>query len=123
MNYDLYDNGCNMLCARATLQRVRCYSQRTPKVSPGAGTAIRHSGAGGPPPRIDATYQSKVFFQLPSHQGRQDGYSLINGRLYLGLVESWEAAPVRRNLPQESLRNWSLIGFFGRDGTLPPRMA
>jgi iron complex outermembrane receptor protein len=127
MNYDLYDNGGNaLLFTGNNCNGERCYSQRTPKFTGAVGLQYGIQAPGGSlTPRIDATYQSKVFFTA-NNQGEQDGYALINGRLtWESSSRSWEAALYGRNLANKEYfaGKLSLIGFFGREqgNPGPPR--
>jgi iron complex outermembrane receptor protein len=127
MNYDLYDNGGNaLLFTGNNCNGERCYSQRTPKFTGAVGLQYGIQAPGGSlTPRIDATYQSKVFFTA-NNQGEQDGYALINGRLtWESSSKSWEAALYGRNLANKEYfaGKLSLIGFFGREqgNPGPPR--
>ena len=127
MNYDLYDNGGNaLLFTGNNCNGERCYSQRTPKFTGAVGLQYGLQAPGGSlTPRIDATYQSKVFFTA-NNQGEQDGYALINGRLtWESSSKSWEAALYGRNLANKEYfaGKLSLVGFFGREqgNPGPPR--
>jgi iron complex outermembrane receptor protein len=127
MNYNLYDNGGNaLLFTGNNCNGERCYSQRTPKYTGAVGLQYGIQAPGGSlTPRIDATYQSKVFFTA-NNQGEQDGYALINGRLtWESSSKGWEAALYGRNLANKEYfaGKLSLIGFFGREqgNPGPPR--
>jgi iron complex outermembrane receptor protein len=127
MNYNLYDNGGNVLLFTGdNCNGERCYSQRTPKYTGAVGLQYGIQAPGGSlTPRIDATYQSRVFF-TGNNQGEQDGYALINGRLtWESSSKGWEAALYGRNLANKEYfaGKLSLIGFFGREqgNPGPPR--
>ena len=70
-----------------------CYSPRTPKWTGSLGLQYGIPVPNGTvTPRIDATYQSQVFF-TSNNQGEQDGYALINGRLtWESQSKSWDLA-------------------------------
>jgi iron complex outermembrane recepter protein len=119
MNYDLYDNGGNaLLFTGNNCNGERCYSQRTPKWTGSLGLQYGIPVPNGTvTPRIDATYQSQVFF-TSNNQGEQDGYALINGRLtWESQSKSWDLALWGRNLANKEYfaGKLSLIGFFGRE--------
>ena len=119
MNYDLYDNGGNaLLFTGNNCNGERCYSQRTPKWTGALGLQYGIPVSNGTvTPRIDATYQSQVFF-TSNNQGEQDGYALINGRLtWESQSKSWDLALWGRNLANKEYfaGKLSLIGFFGRE--------
>ena len=68
-------------------------------------------------PRIDAQYQSTIYFTT-NNQGAQDGYTLLNGRVtWLSQDSNWEVALYGNNLSDEGYFNGklSLVGFFGRE--------
>ncbi len=119
MNYDLYDNGGNaLLFTGNNCNGERCYSQRTPKWTGSLGLQYGIPVPNGTvTPRIDATYQSQVFF-TSNNQGEQDGYALINGRLtWESHSKGWDLALWGRNLANKEYfaGKLSLIGFFGRE--------
>ncbi len=127
MNYDLYDNGGNaLLFTGNNCDGERCYSQRTPKFTGAVGLQYGIRAPGGSlTPRLDATYQSKVFFTA-NNQGEQDGYTLLNGRLtWESSSKGWEAALYGRNLTNKEYfaGKLNLVGFFGREqgNPGPPR--
>jgi iron complex outermembrane receptor protein len=120
INYDLYDNEGNTLllegneCAGGR----RCYSPRTPKYNGALGLQYSMDAAGGTiTPRIDAQYQSTIYFTT-NNGGQQEAYWLLNGRLtWLSPDEDWEVAVYGRNLTEEEYFSGklSLVGFFGRE--------
>jgi iron complex outermembrane receptor protein len=77
IDYELIDNqGNNLLFEGDNCNGERCYSQRTPKYTWALGLQYGFGmGQGGSiTPRIDAVYQSKIYFTT-NNQGPQDGYT------------------------------------------------
>lgn len=130
-NYLLTSNGGNVLlftgnhCGGDT-----CYSPRTPKYKGAVGVQYGFDLAGGKlTPRLDATYQSKIYFTTNNGcanttdntlcgSGAQDAYTLLNGRItWESESKAWEIAAYGRNLTDKGYFNGklSLIGFFGRE--------
>jgi len=141
LNYWLESNGGNALlftgnnCGGET-----CYSPRTPKYTGALGVqySIPVAGGGRVTPRLDATYQSTIYFNAnngclgsftPQGCGQtdnQDGYALLNGRLsYETADKKWQASLWGRNLTDKEYfyGKLSLITFFGREqgNPAPPR--
>jgi iron complex outermembrane receptor protein len=120
LNYDLTDNGGNVLLNTGSTCNgtERCYSQRTPKLTGALGLQYAFKVASGSvTPRLDATYQSKIYF-TSNNQGPQDGYALVNGRItWANSDKDWELALYGRNLTNKEYfaGKLSLIGFFGRE--------
>jgi iron complex outermembrane receptor protein len=130
IDYKLTDNQGNLLLLEGDSCGVsgteRCYSSRTPKYSGAVGIQYGFGVAGGMiTPRLDMTYQSKIYFST-NNQGVQDGYSLLNGRVsYETQDKNWELSLYGRNLTDKVYfaGKLSLIGFFGREqgNVAPPR--
>jgi iron complex outermembrane receptor protein len=126
LNYDLYDNQGNTLLFTGDNCGGRCYSQRTPKLTGALG--VQYSipfVAGSMTPRLDATYQSKIYFAA-NNVGEQDGYALLNGRLtWASQSKGWEVAAYGRNLTNKEYfaGKLNLVSFFGREqgNPGPPR--
>jgi iron complex outermembrane receptor protein len=141
LNYWLESNGGNSLlftgnnCGGET-----CYSPRTPKYTGALGVqySMTVPGGGRVTPRLDATYQSTIYFNAnngclgsltPQGCGQtdnQDGYALLNGRLsYETADKKWQASLWGRNLTDKEYfyGKLSLITFFGREqgNPAPPR--
>jgi iron complex outermembrane receptor protein len=141
LNYYLESNGGNALlftgnnCGGET-----CYSPRTPKYTGALGAQYSFTLADGGrlTPRLDATYQSTIYFAAnngclgsltPQGCGQtdnQDGYALLNGRLsYETANKKWQASLWGRNLTDKEYfyGKLSLITFFGREqgNPAPPR--
>ena len=120
LNYDLTDNGGNVLLNTGSTCNgtERCYSQRTPALTWALGAQYGFKMASGSlTPRLDATYQSKIYF-TSNNQGEQDGYALVNGRItWAAANKDWELALYGRNLTNKEYfaGKLSLIGFFGRE--------
>jgi iron complex outermembrane receptor protein len=118
LNYDLYDNGGNKLLNTGDTCGGQCYSQRTPKLTGAVG--VQYSvpfDSGSITPRLDATYQSEVYFAA-NNVGSQPGYALLNGRLtWLSASKGWEAAAYGRNLANKEYfaGKLNLVSFFGRE--------
>jgi iron complex outermembrane receptor protein len=141
VNYVLQDNGGNNLlftgdhCGGET-----CYSPRTPKYTAAAGAQYSMPLAGGLlTPRLDMTYQSKIYFNAGNNgcfaanstagcgvTNDQGGYTLFNGRIgWETDSKKWNVALWGRNLTSKEYFSGklSLIGFFGREqgNPAPPR--
>ena len=123
LDYELVDNQGNNLLLEHDECGVgggdRCYSPRTPKYTWALGMQYAFGmGEGGAiTPRIDAVYQSKIYFTT-NNQGPQDGYTILNGRLtWASPDNTWEVALYGQNLTNEEYFNGklSLVGFFGRE--------
>ena len=120
VNYNLYDNEGNVLLFEGDgCGGDRCYSPRTPKFTGALGLQYGFAVAGGATftPRVDAVYQSKIYFNT-NNTGPQDAYTLINGRLtWQAPDKKWEIAAYGDNLTDKGYFNGklSLIGFFGRE--------
>jgi iron complex outermembrane receptor protein len=122
INYELVDNeGNNLLlegdgCNGGT---QRCYSPRTPEWTGGLGMqySFGTSGSGSITPRLDAVYQSTIYFTT-NNQGPQEGYTLLNGRItWVSPEGNWNVQLYGQNLTDEGYFNGklSLVGFFGRE--------
>jgi len=63
---------------------------------------------------LNWTYRDKQFFN-PDNRDRsaQDGYSLLNASLDIGLSESWSVAVWGRNLTDEEYRTMAGVSFLG----------
>jgi len=139
INYRLLDNGGNTLlftgnnCGGET-----CYSERTPKYTAAVGVQYSLPVANGKlTPRLDATYQSTVYFvtnngcftstsNVGCGTGAQGGYSLLNGRMtWQPENKKWDVSLWGRNLTDKEYfaGKLSLITFFGREqgNPGPPR--
>ncbi len=120
VNYELVDNeGNELLFEDDNCDGERCYSPRTPKYTGAVGMQYSFGMEGGSSitPRLDAVYQSKIYFTT-NNQGPQDGYTLLNGRLtWMSPDENWQIALYGQNLTDEEYFNGklSLVGFFGRE--------
>jgi iron complex outermembrane recepter protein len=119
VNYNLTDNEGNVLLLEGdNCGGRRCYSPRTPKFTGAIGLQYSFgSNLGSVTPRIDAQYQSTIYFTT-NNQGAQDGYTLLNGRItWLSQDNNWEVALYGNNLSDEGYFNGklSLVGFFGRE--------
>jgi iron complex outermembrane receptor protein len=131
VNYRLLDNGGNTLlftgnnCGGET-----CYSPRTPKYSGAVGMQYTLPfGKGTLTPRLDETYQSKVYFGTNNGcfastgtagcgTDAQGAYGVLNGRLtWQPAGKSWEVSLWGRNLLDREYfyGKLSLITFFGRE--------
>ena len=117
-----------------------CYSPRTPKYTGALGAQYSFVLGDGArlTPRLDATYQSTIYFAAnngclgsftPQGCGQtdnQNGYALLNGRLtYDTANKKWQASLWGRNLTDKEYfyGKLSLITFFGREqgNPAPPR--
>jgi iron complex outermembrane receptor protein len=120
VNYNLYDNEGNVLLFEGNDPRCggQCYPTRTPKFNAGLGVQYSFVTAHGSlTPRLDAQYQSKIYFNT-NNTGPQDGYTLLNGRLTWATDDkAWEMALYGQNLTDKGYFNGklSLVGFFGRE--------
>jgi iron complex outermembrane receptor protein len=120
LDYELVDNeGNTLLFEGDNCNGERCYSQRTPKYTGALGLQYGFGMAqgGSITPRIDAVYQSKIYFTT-NNQGPQDSYTLLNARLtWVSPDNGWEIALYGQNLTDEEYFNGklSLVGFFGRE--------
>lgn len=139
VNYRLLDNGGNTLlftgnnCGGET-----CYSERTPKYTGALGVQYGVPfGSGKLTPRLDATYQSTIYFATNNGcftststvgcgTGAQGGYTLLNGRMtWQTDGKKWDVSLWGRNLTNKEYFDGklSLITFFGREqgNPAPPR--
>jgi iron complex outermembrane receptor protein len=119
INYDLYDNEGNVLLFEGdNCAGRRCYSPRTPKWNGAVGMQYSFgSTMGSITPRLDAQYQSTIYFTT-NNQGVQPGYTLLNGRVTWQSESSlWEVALYGDNLTDKGYFNGklNLVGFFGRE--------
>jgi iron complex outermembrane receptor protein len=120
LNYELTDNEENELLIEGDgCDGERCYSPRTPEWTGAIGMqyAFGMSPGGSITPRIDAVYQSKIYFTT-NNQGPQEGYTVLNGRLtWVSPDTTWQVALFGQNLTDEGYFNGklSLVGFFGRE--------
>jgi iron complex outermembrane receptor protein len=139
VNYKLLDNGGNtLLFTGNNCNGETCYSPRTPKFSGAIGMQYTLPvGKGTLTPRLDETYQSKVYFVTNNGcytttgsagcgTGAQGAYGILNGRLtWQPANKAWEVALWGRNLTdrQYFYGKLSLISFFGREqgNPAPPR--
>jgi iron complex outermembrane recepter protein len=141
LNYWLESNGGNdLLFTGNNCGGETCYSPRTPKYTGALGVqySFAVTGGGRVTPRLDATYQSTIYFNAnngclgsltPQGCGQtdnQDGYALLNGRLsYETADKKWQASLWGRNLTDKEYfyGKLSLITFFGREqgNPAPPR--
>ncbi|HEU4624784.1 MAG TPA: TonB-dependent receptor [Steroidobacteraceae bacterium] len=119
INYNLYDNEGNVLLFEGdNCGGRRCYSPRTPKWNGAVGVQYSFgTGMGSITPRLDAQYQSTIYFTT-NNQGVQPGYTLLNGRLtWQSESTAWEVALYGDNLTDKGYFNGklNLVGFFGRE--------
>ncbi|HVY81489.1 MAG TPA: TonB-dependent receptor [Steroidobacteraceae bacterium] len=119
INYNLYDNeGNGLLFEGDNCGGRRCYSPRTPKWNGTFGVQYSFgTGMGSITPRLDAQYQSTIYFTT-NNQGVQPGYTLLNGRLtWQSESTAWEVALYGDNLTDKGYFNGklNLVGFFGRE--------
>src|SRR5262245_7342256 len=120
LNYELVDNqGNDLLFEHDECNGDRCYSPRTPKYTGAIGLqyGFGMGDAGSITPRIDAVYQSEIFFTT-NNQGPQDAYTILNARFQWDSADAlWSVAAYGQNLTNEEYFNGklSLIGFFGRE--------
>ena len=119
----LTDPGGSGLCVKFA-NGDPCYSTRTPEwtFSVGASYEFNLGGAGTLTPRIDARYQSKIYF-LPYSatldpanniapnptEGVQNGYTVVNGRItWQSPTTDWEVALYAINLTNKVYFNGKL---------------
>jgi len=120
VDYELVDNeGNTLLLEGDNCNGDRCYSQRTPEFTGALGMqyAFGMAQGGSITPRLDAVYQSEIFFTT-NNQGPQEAYTILNGRLTWASPDaSWEVSLYGQNLTDEEYFNGklSLVGFFGRE--------
>jgi iron complex outermembrane receptor protein len=120
LNYELVDNeGNELLIEGDGCDGETCYSPRTPEWTGAIGMqyAFGMSPGGSITPRLDAVYQSKIYFTT-NNQGPQDAYTVLNGRItWVSPDSTWEVALIGQNLTDEEYFNGklSLVGFFGRE--------
>jgi iron complex outermembrane receptor protein len=119
VDYNLTDNEGNLLLFEGdNCDGSRCYPTRTPKFNAALGLQYEFGTANGSlTPRLDAQYQSKIYFNT-NNTGPQDAYTLLNGRLtWLAPDKKWEVAAYGQNLTDKGYFNGklSLVGFFGRE--------
>ena len=120
LDYELVDNEGNTLLFEGDgCNGDRCYSPRTPKYTGAIGMQYGFGMAegGSITPRIDAVYQSEIFFTT-NNQGPQEGYTILNARLEWASPDNlWNVALYGQNLTDEGYFNGklSLVGFFGRE--------
>jgi iron complex outermembrane receptor protein len=120
VDYNLYDNEGNALLLEGdNCDGSRCYPTRTPKFNAALGMQYSFGTSGGASitPRIDAQYQSKIYFNT-NNTGPQDAYTLLNGRVtWESADKDWEIAAYGLNLSDKGYFNGklSLVGFFGRE--------
>jgi iron complex outermembrane receptor protein len=119
INYDLYDNEGNLLLFEGDgCGGRRCYSPRTPKFNGAIGMQYSFgSSMGSVTPRLDAQYQSTIYFTT-NNQGVQPGYTLLNGRVtWQSQTSNWEVALYGDNLTDKGYFNGklNLVSFFGRE--------
>jgi iron complex outermembrane receptor protein len=134
INYKLTSNdGNTLLFTGNQCGGDRCYAPRTPKLTAGLGVQYSYAALGGTlTPRVDVTYQSKIFFTqnngclTPGTTaqpgcgvfGAQNELGLVNGRLTWESSDGdWQVALYGRNLTDKAYFNGklSLVGFFGRE--------
>jgi iron complex outermembrane receptor protein len=139
LNYLLLTNGGNaLLFAGHDCGGDTCESQRTPKYTAALGIQKGFEFAAGKlTPRLDATYQSTIYFASNNGcfaptgtdgcgTGAQTGYAMLNGRLtWAAESRKWDVSLWARNLTNKEYFNGklSLISFFGREqgNPGPPR--
>jgi iron complex outermembrane receptor protein len=98
INYWLVDPGVTTLQARLP-NGDTYYPNRTPKWNYGAGTeyTMALGDKGTLTPRVDWTYQSKIYFN--NSAGFQDGYGLLSARLtWAAPDDKWSVALFGTNL-------------------------
>jgi iron complex outermembrane receptor protein len=137
INYWLESNGGNTLLFTGNqCNGETCYSPRTPKLTGSLGVQYTAPVRGGSlTPRLDYTYQTKVYFVTNNGcftttgpagcgTGAQGGYGLLNARLtWQTSSKLWEVSLWGRNLMDKAYFSGklSLISFFGREqGNVPP---
>ncbi|MEP7246044.1 MAG: TonB-dependent receptor [Gammaproteobacteria bacterium] len=119
INYNLFDNEGNVLLFEGdNCGGQRCYSPRTPKWNGAVGLQYSiGTAAGSITPRLDAQYQSTIYFTT-NNVGVQPGYTLLNGRVtWESENKNWEVAVYGANLTDKGYFNGklNLVGFFGRE--------
>jgi iron complex outermembrane recepter protein len=119
LNYNLYDNESNLLLFEGDgCGGQRCYSPRTPKWNGAVGMQYSFgSTMGSITPRIDAQYQSTIYFTT-NNTGVQPAYTLLNGRVtWESQSNLWEVALYGDNLTDKGYFNGklNLVSFFGRE--------
>jgi iron complex outermembrane recepter protein len=137
INYYLQSNGGNTLLFTGNqCNGETCYSPRTPKLTGSLGVQYSMPVWGGSlTPRLDYTYQTKVYFVTNNGcftttgpagcgTGAQGGYGLLNARLtWQTSSKLWEVSLWGRNLTDKAYFSGklSLISFFGREqGNVAP---
>ena len=138
INYFLQSNGGNaLLFTGDQCNGETCYSPRTPKFTGSLGMqyTIPVAGGGSLTPRLDYTYQTRVYFVTNNGcftntgpegcgSGGQGGYGLLNARLtWQNSSKLWEVSLWGRNLTDKAYFSGklSLITFFGREqGNVAP---
>ncbi|HEY6453742.1 MAG TPA: TonB-dependent receptor [Steroidobacteraceae bacterium] len=131
VNYLLLSNGGNtLLFTGSNCNGETCYSPRTPKFTSALGVQYGLQIAGGTlTPRLDWTYQSKIYFVTNNGcdaeigsagcgSGAQGAYGVVNARLtWQPSGKKWEVAAWGRNLNDKEYfyGKLSLISFFGRE--------
>ncbi len=137
VNYWLQSNGGNALLFTGNqCNGETCYSPRTPKFTGSLGIQYSMPVFGGElTPRLDETYQSKIYFVTNNGcftttgpagcgTGAQGAYGLLNARLsWEPRSKIWEVSVWGRNLTDKAYFSGklSLISFFGREeGNVAP---
>jgi iron complex outermembrane recepter protein len=125
VNNKVIDNEGSSLIEGSGCNGDRCLAPRTPEFSGAAGVQYSFAAAGGKlTPRLDLTYQSKIYFVTNNGcpaacgVGGQDALTLLNGRVtWVSGEGDWEVAVYGRNLTDKAYFNGklSLVGFFGRE--------
>jgi iron complex outermembrane recepter protein len=124
INAKVTDNKGSSLIEGDGCDGERCLAPRTPEFSGAIGVQYSFDAAGGKlTPRLDMTYQSKIFFVTNNGcpacgVGGQEALTLLNGRVTWAAPDSdWEFAVYGRNLTDKVFFNGklSLVGFFGRE--------
>jgi iron complex outermembrane receptor protein len=137
VNYWLESNGGNVLLFTGNqCDGQTCYSPRTPKFTGSLGIQYSMPAFGGDlTPRVDETYQTKVYFVTNNGcftntgpagcgTGAQGGYGVLNARLtWQPGNKKWDVSLWGRNLTDKAYFSGklSLITFFGREeGNVAP---
>jgi iron complex outermembrane receptor protein len=125
VNSKVTDNEGSSLIEGTDCGGERCLAPRTPKLSGAVGVQYSFEAAGGRlTPRLDMTYQSKIYFVTNNGcpaacgTGDQAALTLLNGRVTWASPDSdWEVALYGRNLTDKAYFNGklSLVSFFGRE--------
>jgi iron complex outermembrane receptor protein len=132
INYYLQSNGGNaLLFTGSQCNGETCYSPRTPKFTGSLGVqyTVPAWNGGSVTPRLDYTYQTKIYFVTNNGcftntgpegcgTGAQGGYGLLNARLtWQNSAKLWEVSLWGRNLMDKAYFSGklSLISFFGRE--------